>query len=94
MSGPTITMCPALANPESFDNVDDLRKELHRANENVLQLTDQLHEERYVVMRVSESLSRVVWAHMQGKHDDVKTLLDHLVAAHVKVVQVPQGGLH
>ena len=94
MSGPTITMCPALANPESFDNVDDLRKELHRANENVLQLTDQLHEERYVVMRVSESLSRVVWAHMQGKHDDVKTLLDHLVATHVKVVQKPQGGLH
>lgn len=94
MSGPTITRCPTLANPEAFDNVDDLRKELQRANENVLQLTDQLHEERYVVMRVSESLSRVVWAHMQGKHDDVKTLLDHLVAAHVKVVQVPQGGLH
>lgn len=43
MSGPTITMCPTMANPEAFDNVEELRQELHRANDSVLQLTDQLH---------------------------------------------------
>ncbi|MEW6309902.1 MAG: hypothetical protein AB1532_03110 [Pseudomonadota bacterium] len=94
MSQPTVTICPTLANPEAFDNVEELRQELHRANDSLLQLTDQLHEERYVVRRVSESLANVVFAHMQGKHDDVKSLLDHLVANHVKVVQPPQGGLH
>jgi VIT1/CCC1 family predicted Fe2+/Mn2+ transporter len=94
VSDPTITLCPTLANPEAFDNVDALCQELHRANENVLQLTDQLHETRYVLQGVGESLSRVVWAHMQGKHDDVRGLLDNLVARHVKVVQKPQGGLH
>ena len=94
MSGPTITMCPTMANPEAFDNVEELRQELRRANDSVLQLTEQLHETRYVLQGVAESISRVVFAHMQGKHDDVKTLLDHLVATHVKVVQKPQGGLH
>ena len=94
MSGPTITMCPTMANPEAFDNVEELRQELHRANDSVLQLTDQLHETRYVLQGVSASLARVVFAHMQAKHDDVKSLLDNLVAKHVKVVQKPQGGLH
>ena len=94
MSGPTITRCPTMANPEAFDNVEELRQELHRANDSVLQLTDQLHETRYVLQGVSESLARVVFAHMQAKHDDVKSLLDNLVANHVKVVQKPQGGLH
>ena len=94
MSQPTVTMCPTLANPEAFDNVEELRRELHRANENVLQLTDQLHVTNYVVQRISESLASVVIAHMQAKHDDVKSLLDNLVAKHVKVVQKPQGGLH
>ena len=94
MSGPTITMCPTMANPEAFDNVEELRRELHRANDSVLQLTEQLHETRYVLQGVSESLARVVFAHMQAKHDDVKSLLDNLVANHVKVVQKPQGGLH
>ena len=94
MSGPTITMCPTMANPEAFDNVEELRQELRRANDSVLQLTEQLHETRYVLQGVSESLARVVFAHMQAKHDDVKSLLDNLVANHVKVVQKPQGGLH
>ena len=94
MSGPTITMCPTMANPEAFDNVEELRQELHRANDSVLQLTEQLHETRYVLQGVSESLARVVFAHMQAKHDDVKSLLDNLVAKHVKVVQKPAKGLH
>ncbi|MEW5892422.1 MAG: hypothetical protein AB1697_04710 [Pseudomonadota bacterium] len=94
MSGPTITICPTMANPEAFDNVEELRRELHRANDNLLQVTDQLHETRYVLQSVSESLARVVFAHMQAKPDDVKSLLDNLVAKHVKVVQQPQGGLH
>ena len=94
MSGPTITMCPTMANPEAFDNVEELRRELHRANDNVLQLADQLHETNYVVQRISASLASVVIAHMQAKHDDVKSLLDDIVAKHVKVVQQPQGGLH
>ena len=94
MSGPTITMCPTLANPEAFDNVEDLRLELHRANANLLQLTDQLHEERHVLQSVSETLSRVVFAHMRAKHDDERSLLDKIVAKHVKVVQKQPKGLH
>ena len=92
MSQPTVTVCPTLANPEAFDNVAGLRQELLRANE--LQLTAHWHETRYVPQGVSESLARVVFAHMQGKHDDVKSLLDNLVVKHVKVVQQPQGGIH
>lgn len=94
MSGPTITMGPTLADPDAIDNVAELRQELHRANDNLLQLTDQLHELRYVLQGVSGSLARVVFAHMQGEHDNVKRELDGIVAKHVKVVQKPQGGMH
>ena len=94
MSQPTVTMCPTLANPEAFDNVEELRRELHRANENVLQLTDQLHVANYVVQRISASLASVVIAHMAGDQGAVKRELDDIVAKHVKVVQQPQGGLH
>ena len=94
MSDPTITPCPTMANPDAFDNVEELREALRRANDDVLQLTDRLHETRYVLKGVSESLARVVFAHMQAKHDDVKGLLDNLVAKNVKVVQKPPKGLH
>lgn len=94
MSEPIVTMCPTLANPEAFDSVAELRVELRRANDNLLQLSDQLHEERYVLQSVSEALSCVVLAHMKGQHDIVKRELDAIVAKHVKVVQKPQGGLH
>lgn len=94
MSSPTIALCPTLANPEAIGNVEELRRELHRANANLLQLTDQLHEERHVLQSVSETLSRVVFTHMRAKHDDVRSLLDNIVAKHVKVVQKPAKGLH
>lgn len=94
MSDPIITMCPTMANPDAITDVAELRQELHRANENVLRLTDELHELKYVLQSVSESLATVVLAHMQGQHDFVKRELDAIVAKHVKVVQKPQGGLH
>ncbi len=94
MSQPTVTMCPTLANPEAFDNVEELRRELHRANDNVLRLTDQLHEERYVLQSVSESLAGVVLCHIAGEQDAVKRKLDEIVAKHVKIVRKPEGAVH
>ena len=57
-------------------------------------MADQLHEERYVLQSVSESLAHVVLGHMAGDQDAVKRELDKIVAKHVKVVQKPQGGVH
>ncbi len=94
MTTPIITACPTMANPDAFTDINELREELHRANDSILQLTDQLHEERYVVQHVTKSLANVVFAHMEGKHDDVKAMLDHLVAKHVKIVQKPEGAVH
>lgn len=94
MSKPTITMCPTMANPEAFSTVPELREELHRANATILKMPDQLHEERYVLQSVSESLAHVVLGHMAGDQDAVKRELDKIVAKHVKVVQKPQGGVH
>lgn len=94
MSKPTITMCPTMANPEAFSTVPELREELHRANATILKMADQLHEERYVLQSVSESLAHVVLGYMAGDQDAVKRELDKIVAKHVKVVQKPQGGVH
>ena len=94
MSGPTITMCPTMANPEAFSTVPELRDELHRANASILKLSDQLHSLSCVTQDISERLSRMVLGHMSGDQDAVKRELDDIVAKHVKVVQKPQGGLH
>ena len=93
MSGPTITMCPTMANPEAFSTVPELREELHRANDSILKLSDQLHS-LTCVTQDSERLSRMVLGHMAGDQNAVKRELDDIVAKHVKVVQKPQGGLH
>ena len=94
MSGPTITMCPTMANPEAFSTVPELREELHRANASILKMADQLHALSCVTQDISERLSRMVHGHMAGDQDAVKRELDEIVAKHVKVVQKPQGGLH
>lgn len=94
MSGPTITMCPTMANPEAFSTVPELREELHRANATILKMADQLHSLSCITQDISERLSRMVLAHMAGKQDAVKRELDEIVAKHVKVVQKPQGGVH
>lgn len=94
MSGPTITMCPTMANPEAFSTVPELREELHRANASILKMADQLHALSCVTQDISERLSRMVLGHMTGDQDAVKRELDDIVAKHVKVVQKPQGGLH
>ena len=94
MSGPTITMCPTLANPEAFSTVPELREELHRANDSILKLSDQLHSLSCVTQDISERLSRMVLGHMAGDQDAVKRELDDIVANHVKVVQKPQRGVH
>lgn len=94
MSQPTVTMCPTLANPEAFDNVEELREELHRANASILKMADQLHTLSCVTQDISKRLARVVLGHMAGDQDAVKRELDDIVAKHVKVVQQPQGGLH
>lgn len=94
MSGPTITMCPTMANPEAFTTVPELREELHRANATILKMADQLHSLSCITQDISERLSRMVLAHMAGKQDAVKRELDEIVAKHVKVVQKPQGGVH
>ena len=94
MSNPTITMCPTMANPEAFSTVPELREELHRANDSILKLSDQLHSLSCVTQDISERLSRMVLGHMAGDQGAVKRELDDIVAKHVKVVQKPQGGLH
>ena len=94
MTTPIITACPTMANPEAFDNVEELRQELHRANDSILQLADQNHELKYVLQGVSHTLARVVAAHIEGNHDFVKRELDDIVAKHVKIVQKPEGAVH
>ena len=90
----TITAMPTMANPEALTTVKELREELHRANENLLKLTDQLHSLSCVTQDISEVLANILIAHMAGKTEAVKELLDKIAARHVKVVPPTPGGLH
>ena len=94
MSDPIITMCPTMANPEAFSTVPELRDELHRANENLLKMADRLHSLTCVTQDISEVLANILVAHMAGKTEAVKELLDKIAARHVRVVPPTPGGLH
>lgn len=90
----TITAMPTMANPEALTTVKELREELHRANENLFKMADRLHSLTCVTQDISEVLANILVAHMAGKADAVKDLLDKIAARHVKVVPPTPGGLH
>jgi hypothetical protein len=94
MSDPVITMCPTMANPEAFTTVPELREELRRANDLVLEMGQRLHAMNTVAHQLGEVLSDLVLLHIAGKTEEVVALMNQIQAKHVRVVNKAPGGLH
>lgn len=94
MSDPVITMGPTLANPEAFTTVSELREELSRTNDLVLEMSERLHTMNTAAHQLGQVLSDLMLLHMQGKTEELVALMDHIQARHVRVVHKAPGGLH
>lgn len=76
MSEFTVTVVPTMANPEAFDSIFDLRRLLHRANDDLLDLTGRLQDQTALTENVCQSFFTVIKAHANGDAARVTELLD------------------
>jgi hypothetical protein len=84
MNDPVITMGPTLANPEAFTTVPELREELRRANDLVLEMSERLHTMNTAAHHLSEMLRVLMEKNMAGETEKVVALLDKLQAHHMR----------
>jgi len=90
----TSTMSLTITNPEAFDTVQELRQKLHRANDNIVNLSDQLHCMNYLVNCLSNRIIRLVQAHLADDQATIETELTELTAHCLREKKSKHGGLH
>ncbi|HZZ04614.1 hypothetical protein [Paraburkholderia sp.] len=68
MSGPSILVfkMPTMANPEAFDSVMELRRELHRTNRELLDLAATAQNYQDVGTEVSITLHKILLMYLTG----------------------------
>lgn len=71
-----ITQGPTLANPEAFDSVPELRRELHRANKTLLDYSAALEHRDAVGRDFAGLINRVLLQHIVGDFRGVAAILD------------------
>lgn len=84
-----ITMGPTLSNPQAFGSIEELRIELHRANEKLLFAAEQAHQLALRHNAVLLWCEDIVAQHEAGEHDAVNQRLDAVVN-HKKSMQSMQ----
>lgn len=67
---------PILANPEAFDSVAELRRELHRANNELLQYAAALDKRDSVGLELAGLMNRVLMQHLRADHRGVAAILE------------------
>lgn len=90
---PQAVPCPALSRPESFQSLDELRRELHRANTLLIQQCDQLNAYRSMSVQMGRSMAAIMTAHMAGDALRLVQVLQDIQAKHVMVVAPGSGAL-
>lgn len=71
-----IVQGPTLANPEAFDTVVELRRELHRANASLLEYSAQVERRDAVGIELAGLVNAVLMQHLRGDHRGVAAILD------------------
>jgi hypothetical protein len=83
-TGYTIFSLPTLANPDCIDDVNELRRELHRANQELMWRTAAFAEFQAKFRDVYDSASALAFlarAYRDGRRDYVNRMLLKLAAA-------------
>lgn len=78
---------PDLANPDAFDSVDELRRELHQANSNLLAYWGAIEERDKVGRDFLGLINRVLLQHIVGDFRGVAAILDAQLEASPRLRQ-------
>ncbi|MGH8782087.1 hypothetical protein [Paraburkholderia sp.] len=71
---------PTMANPEAFDTVADLRRELHKANDALFGQFFELARFNDLAIQMTGLINAVLLAHLQGNSDTIGQLLNEYLA--------------
>ena len=83
-------MGASMANPEMLHTVEELRRELHSANDQLIERDIQLADQKAIMQRVFTDFGKVVLAHKDKDAVLLKSLLDEFCQKHVRFV--PKNG--
>jgi hypothetical protein len=67
---------PTMANPEAFNTVEELRRELHAANETLFSLFFQKAQINDCANEMAGLINNVLIAHLKGDKDAISKLLN------------------
>lgn len=81
----TIVQGPTLANPEAFHTVPELRRELHRANTDLLRYADALAERDAKGLKLVALIHSVLIQHVVSNHHGVAAILETYLDANPKL---------
>lgn len=88
--GISVHMGASMANPEALHTVEELRKELYSANDQLLERDIQLADQKAILQHVFTDFGKVVLAHKDKDAVLLKSLLDEFCQKHVRFV--PKNG--
>lgn len=89
-AGLSVHVSATLANPDAITAVEDLRRELHQANDQLIERDIQLADQKAVMNQVLRDISPILIAHTTGQAEQVNNLLNSFCARHV-VVKTASG---
>lgn len=91
MSKPIIIECASLINPKAFSTVEELRRELDRVNDIMLDQTMRLQETKSLLAYFNHRLVSLVEAHIQGRQLDLTAELSELSGHYLKEKEARSG---
>ncbi|CAB3764198.1 hypothetical protein [Paraburkholderia humisilvae] len=72
----TMTNGPTIANPDAFESVDDLRRELRRANLTLLMQAQKLAQFDEVAAQIVGAMNRVLILHIKQDTSGISAFLE------------------
>ncbi|MGQ0708735.1 MAG: hypothetical protein ACT4NV_03195 [Rhodoferax sp.] len=94
MNGYTVTICPTITNPEAIHSIPELRREFHRANENIIVLADQLDRVSDFAHQLRMQLTKLVQAHIAGDQPAIQAELTELAERYQREQQAKPWRQH
>ena len=84
----------SMASPESLNSVEDLRRELRLANEQLIERDIRLTDNESVLKTIAKDLGKLLIAHLQKDAEQVHQLLDAFCRDHVVIKHNGSSAIH
>lgn len=91
LSGDEVWQGPTLTNPQALHTLADLRSELQRANDALVDASLREQTLRSLLRQMASAISPIVLAHMSRDAPRLADALEAFVQQHVKLAE-PGGG--